>query len=202
MPAKNTLKQYLENTFYHVYNRGVEKREIFLDEQDYRVFIDRLRKYLDPDYTTGPGERYGKYMRNEVELIAYCLMPNHFHLLVRQVTPTAMEELMRRVMTAYSMYFNLKYARVGSLFQGRYKAVPVVTDEYLMHLSRYIHLNPCKSSSNADPQSSLRFYLHSSPAWVNPAPVLELFSNKADYAQFMNDNSKDTTTLLGGLTFD
>lgn len=152
MPARNIVKTYIENGYYHAYNRGVEKRNIFLDEQDYSVFLHFLKQYLSPPqrkgiYLTMTGldlvrPRPIQTLYDEIDLLAYCLIPNHYHLLLEQKTIDGMTKLLRRLCTSYSMYFNKKYDRVGSLFQGTYKAALIDRDEYLLHLSRYIHLNP------------------------------------------------------------
>jgi putative transposase len=147
MPSKNSVKPYLEEGVYHIYNRGVEKRDIFLDRGDYLVFLGYLRKYLSPPDIVDklpPSHQMRLILKNlchEVDLYAYCLMPNHFHLLIRQHTPDAMTKFLRRISTAYVGYFNDKYSRTGGLFQGKYKAVLVERDDYLMHLSKYIHTN-------------------------------------------------------------
>ncbi len=155
MPARNRVKIFLENALYHVYNRGVEKRVIFLDDQDFRVFLSFIRAYLCPPQSTplvhpvtqvtgsDPVRlRPLKSFFGEISLLAYCLMPNHFHLLLRQSPKDAMTRFIRALCTSYAMYFNKKYERVGTLFQGTYRAIRVYEDAYLLHLSRYIHLNP------------------------------------------------------------
>ncbi len=163
MPSKNIIKTYIENGFYHIYNRGVEKRKIFLDEQDYRVFLSYLKIYLSPkeesikdilntkDRSSSNFEIKNKNITeiytlnnfyNRIDLICYVLMPNHFHLELRQHGKKDIETFMRSLITKYSKYFNKKYNRVGPLFQGRYKAVLIQNTEYLLHLSKYIHLNP------------------------------------------------------------
>src|SRR3972149_1117232 len=83
-----------------------------------------------------------KTFHKSLELLSYCLMPNHFHLLVKQVAKTSMESFIHSLLLRYSMYFNKKYDRVGPLFQGRFKGVLIDNDSYLLHLTRYIHLNP------------------------------------------------------------
>ncbi|MEK7544352.1 MAG: transposase [Patescibacteria group bacterium] len=113
--------------FYHVYNRGHNKQTIFYDARDYRRYLKRLGEYL---------------IKHEVTLLAYCLMPNHVHLLLRQDGEEPMDRFIHRLHTAYTMYFNIKYERLGSVFQGRFKAKLIDTDEYLLHVSRYIHINP------------------------------------------------------------
>lgn len=112
---------------YHIYNRGNRKCEIFLDYKDYQRFMRKLLEYAK------------KY---ELQLLSYCLMPTHFHLLVLPQSETAITKLMLSLCTSYSKYFNIRHALVGRLFQERFRAKIVETDEYLLHLSRYIHLNP------------------------------------------------------------
>jgi putative transposase len=113
------------------------------------------------------------------------LMPNHFHLLIYQNEPTAMTRLLRGVCTSYSTYFNKKYRRIGPLFHERYKASRVDRDEYLQHISRYIHLNP--ESYKEWSFSSLPYYLGTKQAaWVRPERILELF-RAGEYASFVSD---------------
>lgn len=141
MPSKYSQKNYIAGGYYHIYNRGVEKRNIFLDDRDYKTFLYFLKQYLSQ-----PELEFKKFKRRslaeEIKLLAYCLMPNHFHLLLRQESERGITKLMRAICTNYAMYFNKRYNREGSLFQGIYKAVLIKNDDYLLHLSRYIHLNP------------------------------------------------------------
>ena len=157
---------------------GVEKRIIFIDDQDYRVFLSYLRAYLSKPIDTplhpitevtglNPvRERQLLSFYGQIVLIAYCLMPNHYHLLLWQSEENSMTKFMQALGTSYSMYFNHRYRRVGSLFQGSYKAVYIDRDEYLLHLSRYMHrnpneltgLNPVKLSEY--PYSSYPYYLN------------------------------------------
>lgn len=154
MPSRNIVRRFTENGIYHVYNRGVEKRNIFLDEQDYAVFLHLLKYYLSPTdpKNVHPLMKFQNFsiirprplanIEKEVNLIEYCLMPNHFHLVLQQISMDGITKLMRRIATTYAIYFNKRYKRVGYLFQGPYKAILVNNDSYLLHLSRYIHLNP------------------------------------------------------------
>lgn len=208
MPAKNSVKQFVENGYYHLYNRGVEKRDIFLDQQDYSVFLNYLKKYLDLKLAKPNQLAY------EIDLLAFCLMPNHFHLLVKQLTLNGITKLMRAVCTKYVMYFNRKYERVGTLFQGKYKAAIISSDEYLLHASRYIHLNPC---SGSDPRyadyeySSYNYYLGKKNAsWVKPQEILNFFKTAQkvgfkdylSYQSFLEDHTKDAKEILGVLALD
>lgn len=224
MPAKNSLKEYLKKSYYHIYyNRGVEKRKIFLDKEDYAVFLSYLKVYLEPpkepekhevrintSFFRGIKRPLNNYSI-EIELHTYCLMPNHFHLLIYQKTEKAIEYFMRSLGTKYSQYFNKKYDRVGYLFQGTYKAVLVETDPYLLHLSRYIHLNPSKETPLKEVYSSYEDYLGKrNTSWVKPQKILEYFksaqrtslSNVLSYQSFVEDYSSDPKEIIGGVTID
>lgn len=212
MPAKNTVKQFIENGYYHVYNRGVEKRNIFLDKQDYAVFLNYLKKYLDPILGSDPLWKR-KSLYQEVELLAFCLMPNHFHLLIKPLTLTGLTKLMRAVCTNYVMYFNAKYERVGGLFQGKYKAALILDEPYLLHLSRYIHLNPYGGSDPLIdyPYSSYGYYLGKrSSAWIKPDEILAFFKTAQktslkdclSYESFVEDYKEDPEEFLGELTLE
>lgn len=179
MPARNTVKQYRNNAFYHVYNRGAGGRNIFLDDADRRKFISLLERHLLP--SDDPNSPYILY---DVEIVAYCLMDNHFHLLLFQKDdPSAITGLMRSLSTAYSMYFNLRHKDKGHLFQGVYKASDINNDPYLMHISRYIHLNPRSYKTYA--WSSLRYYLGDTNPLIHPERLPQL--TPYEYEQFLED---------------
>ena len=133
--------------FYHIYNRGTEKRNIFVSKNDYRRFILLLyhcnntsNVILRLDKQLGPNSREEIL----VDICAYCLMPNHFHLLIREKTEGGISRFMQKLATGYTMYFNKRHDRNGVLFQGKFKATHVDKDEYLKYLVAYIHLNPVK----------------------------------------------------------
>lgn len=228
MPHKHTVKTYVKNGYYHIYNRGVEKRIIFQDNDDYTTFLYLLKYYLSPEFQTLklPHETIESYklirprplvnLSEEVNLIAYCLMPNHFHLLINQITIDGMTKLMRRLSTTYVMYFNKKYERVGPLFQGKYKASRIKEDSYLLHLSRYIHLNPEELLTRSDlvsyPYSSYPYYLGLKKAtWIKPHIVLNFFKKKDyllnlksfnSYKKFVEENPDDPKETVGTLSLD
>lgn len=219
MPSKNTIKTYVAGGYYHVYNRGVEKRNIFLDDQDYRVFLHLLKYYLSPldKQTEHPlinlqgfilvRPRPLANLEAEIELLAFCLMPNHFHLLIRQITIDGMSKLLRRILTTYSMYFNRRYKRVGHLFQGIYKAVLVDKDEYLLHLSRYIHLNPTELTGFNPVNylySSYAYFLRKKWAkWLKPDFILSYFdSRKEQYKDFIESYTQNSKESLGTIAID
>ncbi|OGZ08427.1 MAG: hypothetical protein A3C93_01415 [Candidatus Lloydbacteria bacterium RIFCSPHIGHO2_02_FULL_54_17] len=136
--------------YYHVYNRGVEKRDIFTSEEDRKRFQRLLylcngEKPIIYRLVQGP-TLYSKDMGKKMTAVgAYVLMPNHFHVLLKETKEGGITEFMRKLTTGYTMYFNKKYDRVGHLFQGIFKAQHVSRDEYLKYLFAYIHLNPVKS---------------------------------------------------------
>jgi len=217
MPSKNTIKNYIENGFYHIYNRGVEQRIIFNDELDYTMFLSYLKNYLIPPYKnqTRPIRRSDLY--EKIKLLAYCLMPNHFHLLIEQSNSTSIISFMRCLSNAYTNYFNRRNNRVGPLFQGRYKAVLVTEDPYLLHLTRYIHLNPCELSPIY--RSDLLKYSYSSYAeylgrrktsWIHSEEILAFFKtakrpNLKDilsYQSFVEDSMENPRAIIKDLTLD
>lgn len=214
MPSKNSIKQYAEDSYYHIYNRGVEKRAIFLDSQDYYVFLSYLKNYLLPknekeleEKLANPQTSYKekdkilKLLRlnnfaEEIDLLAYCLMPNHFHFQVKQRNQSSMDKFMNSIGTRYSMYFNRKYKRVGPLYQDVYKAVMITTDEQLLHLTRYIHQQALALQGDAwergmreQPSSYLEYTSQRHTEWVKPQEILSFFSKinqTLSYEVFVN----------------
>lgn len=123
--------------FYHIINRGIEKRNIFKQKVDYLKFLEYLKRYKD---------------KFDWIIYCYCLLPNHFHLLI-QTKEHPLGLIMKSLQTAYGVYFNKKYKRVGPVFAGRYKSIICQKDEYLQQVSKYIHLNPVKANLSNSPLS-------------------------------------------------
>ncbi len=204
MPAKNSVKQFVENGCYHVYNRGVEKRNIFSDKQDYGVFLSYMKEYLNP---TGSDPHP---LASQLTLFSFCLMPNHFHLLIKQSSVDGITKLIRAVCTRYVMYFNKKYDRVGTLFQGKYKAILVDSDNYLLHLSRYIHLNPRSDPKQYEYSSYAHYLKENRSNWLNTSEILNYFNssrntnlkNYLSYESFIDDYKLETELLLGNLMLE
>ncbi|KKU83817.1 hypothetical protein A2973_05540 [Candidatus Gottesmanbacteria bacterium RIFCSPLOWO2_01_FULL_49_10] len=222
MAAKNSVKEFVDRGIYHIYNRGVEKRIIFIDDQDRAVFLSYLKTYLlpkddaalrailaNPTSSSKQKDQTLKLLRlnnfaDSITLLAYCLMPNHFHLLVKQTEATTIDRFMNSFGVRYSMYFNRKYRRVGPLFQGLYKAVLVTTDEQLLHLTRYIHRNPIALASQDTllqnyNYSSYPQYLGLTPtAWVHSEDILGYFqkSGRRGYQKFVEGISEETYAPL------
>lgn len=177
------LSGLAEGVYYHVYNIGVEKRVIFNDEQDYEVFLTYLEDYLttpaDRESTKKTFTVHGRTFRgtphqpknyfNAIELTAYSLTPNHFHLLINQKIKGSLESFIRSLCTRYSMYFNKKYSRTGSLFEGPYKSIRIESPGQLVLLTRYIH------SHSPDKYSSLPEYSGKRmTSWVNTEVIHSL----------------------------
>lgn len=187
MPSRNITKDYITHSYYHIYNRGVNKQTIFHDDQDYQVFLGLLKRYLSKTTQKDTYGRDGVTFYDDIELLAFCLMPNHYHLLIYvNERPRAMSELMRRIGTSYTMYYNKKYQRVGNLFQSRFKASRITNEPYLLHISRYIHRNP-QDYYNWQ-YSSYPYYIKNWVAeWVRPQKIYDLYE-WGTYEDFVNDH--------------
>lgn len=169
MPSKYVVRSFAKDNYYHVFNRGIESKKIFKEEKDYRIFLYYMFVYLSSpnkiqaSYPQIPINLQTRNLNRELSLLAYCLMPNHFHFLFKQLSSDAISKFMKQLINAYTLYFNNKYNRIGSLFQGRFKAVLIGKDEVLLHISRYIHLNPLVAKVTDDIEnyqwSSLKDYL-------------------------------------------
>ncbi|MBI5358470.1 transposase [Candidatus Amesbacteria bacterium] len=205
MASRNSVKDYIPNSYYHIYNRGVEQRKIFMDEQDYSVFLSYLQTYLSPvdidnleevlsspNSTPKEKDKALKLLKlknysEDLDLVCYALMPNHFHLLIQQ-REVVINSFANSLGTRYAMYFNRKYKRKGVLFQDVYKAVLVQSEEQLLHLSRYIHNNPIKASSLSLPSSLPEYLGERKTNWIKTNHILDYFSlskQKFTYRNFM-----------------
>jgi putative transposase len=212
MPGKNCLKTYIENGYYHIYNRGVEKRAIFQDDQDYAVFISYLKEYLLPKDETKlrlssadphiSGIQKDKFLKTlnlknynqDIMLLAYCLMPNHFHFFLKQNNPESISKFMRSLCTRYVIFFNRKYQRVGSLFQDVYKAVLINNESQFIHISRYIHKQAADFQGDSleinHPCSFPEYIGIRHTPWIHPEEILDLFSKtnpELDYQNFVRE---------------
>jgi len=216
------------NEIYHIYNRGVEKRKIFLDDEDRFRFIHDLFEFND----INPVPNLTYYFKSQfkevglpkiereprkllVEILAFCLMPNHFHLMVKQKIDGGITLFMRKLGTGYVNYFNQKYKRVGPLFQGKYKIVHLCQDAHFLYLPYYIHLNPLelvipewKEKGTKDIKKVMRFleqYRWSSfpdyidhknfPSVTQRNFLLKLFDGPENYR-------KDTIKWIGDTNID
>ena len=150
------FKNFTEREIYHVYNRGTNKEILFRDKQDHRAFLFRLGLALGiksevlnkNEITKSPKSRVRitKSPAGLFKLHSFCLMPNHFHLLIEQTSDIPISSLIQKICTSFSMYINKKYKRVGHLFQGNFKSVLIESNPQLMWATSYIHMNPVKSN--------------------------------------------------------
>ncbi len=138
--------RFIKGEYYHIYNRGVDKRSIFKDPQDLLRFIKSMGEFNTVETFGGIYNiSFQKELRGStsklVSFIAYCLNQNHYHFILQPLVEDGIKKIMHRLSTGYTMFFNEKYNRSGSLFQGRYKAVHIETSEQLLHSSVYVNLN-------------------------------------------------------------
>lgn len=194
MPYRIT--PFVNGEFYHLYTRGIEKQNTFADKRDYSHFVEALFYY----HIQNPKPKFSTHRRTKVfpidsskrivDIISYCLMPNHFHLLIKQLKDGGISELMRKLLLSSTKYRNTKYNHQGSLFQVPFKAAHIETDEQLIHVSRYIHLNPLVSllvkDLNFYPWSSYLDYkgLRDNPQ-VKKNEILSFFKSPKAYEKFV-----------------
>lgn len=189
----------VNNEVYHIFNRGSDKRNIFLLQKDYRRFIKTFYYYQfegpKPKLSELSKNRFIKFNPTQssklVEILTYCLMPNHFHFLVKQLKTDGISIFMSQLANSYTKYFNRKFKRIGSLLQGTFKSVIVKTDGQLIHVSRYIHINPVVAGIVSKPQyhqwSSYAEYANGSDGHCSTDLILSLFSSRKEYCKFTED---------------
>ena len=209
---------------YHVLNRGVDKRTIFEDKQDYFRFIHDLYEFNDQERSElnyykfrdyGANGKIAKAEKKDkkllVDILAFCLMPNHYHLMLSPRVEKGIPQFMQKIGMGYSKYFNQKYKREGTLFQGRHKHILISNDAHFLHLPFYIHFNPLdltypewRKNKVSDPKKALEFlksYRWSShldylgiknfPSILNMKPLMEIFGNNKDYEKLVENYLKD-----------
>lgn len=190
---------------YHVFNRGIERRDIYINKKDYERALKLIKFYRHKDIPIRFSQMYQQPLdiRNKilkkiyqsekiVEILSFCLMPNHFHFLLKQKLEKGIATFISNITNAYTKYFNTRNNRVGPLLQGTFKAVLVETDEQLIHLSRYIHLNPVVSSVITEerldsyPWSSYSEYLGLSHNNISDKDfILKMFRSVQHYKEFV-----------------
>ena len=193
-------KEILQNNeHYHIFNRGVDKRDIFMDEED----IYRFFQSMDEFNTTEPiGSLYENAFYKDtplktankklVNFISYCLNPNHFHFVLEQIAENGISYFMKRLCGGYVWYFNNKYKRNGSLFQGKFKAKHINTNDYLLHVATYVNLNDQvhqlgDSVAKFKIKSSWEVYMKVKTNFCKKDIVLNQFKTTKDYEVFAKD---------------
>lgn len=201
---------FANQKFYHIYNIGIEKRIVFENQYDIQRFLNTLVYYTNKKQKPRFSFRNRETAKKEnavsssdlVEIIAYCLMPNHFHLLLKQVSGGGISNFLSKVTNSYTKYFNKKHRRSGPLFQGTFKAVQVNSNEELASLSRFIHLNPLVGSIVKDlskfPFSSFLEYTNSSEgSFCKKEYILKRFKNPQEYGQFVLNTDDYEKSIKG-----
>lgn len=214
MPSVYYQRNFYPTCYYHIYNRGAHQRLLFHDARDYNTFTQILRYYLLHPVGTPPSiiNRRQNKVTNLVEktsipaqlpyrLLAYCLMPNHFHLMLQQVDEKiTISNLMRRLSIGYAMYYNSRYHHSGTILQGRYKNILIENEMQWLYLTKYIHRNPAHNKQSYElcnqdlahyPYSSYQNYLGTrSEDWVKTSDVLSRYGNNPyeEYREFVQDS--------------
>jgi len=193
--------------YYHVYNRGNNRQNIFFERENYLFFLRRLRKYLigDTQGQTSEVSETSEVLR-WTTIVAYCLMPNHFHLLVCP-HDDELSRRMQRFSISYTKAMNKRYDRVGALFQGQFQAVHVDRNEYLLHLSRYFHLNPVEAGLVKCPEdwefSSYRDYIGLRKGTLpTPDIILSQFATPKAYREFVESYQPSDRDVIVHLLFE
>ncbi|HEY4519326.1 MAG TPA: transposase [Candidatus Paceibacterota bacterium] len=162
--------QITAGEIYHVYNRGVDKRKIFMDDNDHLRFIHDLFEFNDEDKTLNNGFRFNssaiatgqQYLKQRkllVEILVFALMPNHYHMLLKPCNDTGVSRFLKKVNGGYAQYFNKKYGRSGTLFESKFKAIRLENDAHFIHMPYYIHANPLDIISSEWREGRLKNHL-------------------------------------------
>ncbi|MGB0889002.1 MAG: transposase [Solirubrobacterales bacterium] len=186
MPRLHTRQRKRANTSYHVYSRGNAGQRVFNDRCDRREFIGLFKRYLSTVEHLRPNGKPYDSLIGRLTLIAYCLMPNHFHLVIHQIDRDALELLMRRVLTAYTKYFNNRHGRTGALFQHEYRSKPIHDVEQMKSTIAYVHDNHWEGPNHEF--ASHRYYVGSAadrPTWLDVGAGLAVFGGATAYATYM-----------------
>jgi REP element-mobilizing transposase RayT len=183
MPRRTT--DFAPGHTYHIYNRGAGKQKIFREPENYHYLLRSIRRYTK---------------QLDLSPIAYCLMPNHYHLLLRQDGDESAGKLAWLTFNKYAKAFNKRYDRTGTLFEGRYQSIHVDRTDYLLHLCRYIHANPVKAGLVSRPEewpfsNYLEWVGLRDGVLVDRRFVEETFPRSGDYRQFVADYLEDPATL-------
>ncbi len=184
------LNPSFKDNYYHVYNRGNNKEPIFFEEKNYFYFLSKIENAFE----------------DKIDIVAYCLMPNHYHLITHLKQDGFLELAMQKISTGYSRAINKSYNRTGHLFQGRFKNKLIPDNEYLLHLSRYIHRNPLRAGlvNNLDEWkfSSYPMYIGKIKSLlIKPEIIMSQFKLPGEYARFVSEFQQDQNYYLKDLLF-
>lgn len=176
-----SMNFYYKNTFHHLYNRGVERNKIFLDEGDYQYFLKKLRKYKE---------------ECSINMNCYCLLPNHFHLFVKQMTDDfPIGRFISNLTNSYTKGINKKYGRAGVLFEGRTSNRLITDDDYFWELCKYILTNPVKAGLVNKPEdwkysSARKYFGIAEDFFTDEKEILNKFKSPNEFISFINEKGK------------
>ncbi len=205
---------FAEGEFYHVYNRGTDKRDVFVDEDDYARFFESMVEFnvshpIGSLFELSFRKRHqlgGSTSKEDngsheklVNIIAYCLNSNHYHFVLQQVSEKGIEKFMQRLGTGYTMYFNKKNERSGALFQGKFKAVHISSNAYLLHVSAYVNLNNrVHQLGGSTSKSSWAEYAKSDVVGIcKKDDILGQFRRPEEYVDFAENSLQGTLARRG-----
>lgn len=206
-------KEFAPGTIAHIFNRGNNKEKIFFDEQDYKAFLFRLGLTLGFDAQELQKEKLFSLPHSRIRIVGvnksdfklhvFCLMPNHFHLVIEQINDVPISKLILKLCTSYAMYFNKKYNRVGNVFQDAFKAMPIEGDPQLMWTLAYIHMNPVKDGMVKSPEkyewSSYKDYIgERNLQIINTDLFIDLFGDKNSFKKETLNYLKDENNMSRG----
>lgn len=212
MPARNVIKSYVPEGYYHLYNRCQEGQTLFKTERDYAVFTRLLKRYLAPEYKINPLTQLKNpsSVSDIIDLISFSLMPTHFHFLVKQHANDGITKFSRAVITSYALYYKSAYGHQGSLFRGKLRGILIDGESYLLHLSRYIHRNALHLLSPGMPLVSYPYSSYANfigmkrDSWIKPGEILNYFckNNRTLSYQSFVEEEQDYVDYLTGITLE
>ncbi len=206
-----------EGEFYHIYNRGTDKRNIFSDQEDVDRFFQSMSEFntmnpIGSIYENSRLKLKGKNKDNSdsklVDFVTYSLVENHYHFILKQISKKGIEKFIQRLGNGYTKYFNNKHKRSGALFQGKYKAKHIDSDDYLLHLSVYVNLNQ-RIHQFGHPMSKLRLYSswgeytgESNNKICEKSIILDRYNSRKEYIKFAESSLQDIISRKNKLKDD
>ena len=207
---------FVTSEYYHIFNRGVDHSAVFRNSRDYQFFLSCLEFY----HYREPSLRFSAFRRMNIHVaditlsrmeqsgvnasvLAYAFMPNHFHLLIREEHENGIHRFLFKALNSFAKYLNTKHKRVGPVFQGNFQAVHIDTDEQLLHVSRYIHLNPVVSgitsmnSLETYPWTSFPYYVGTMQGWINTSEIIGMIGSIESYRSFVSEQEGYARMLSG-----
>ena len=198
--------EFANNEYYHIYNRGVDKRDVFCEKEDYLRFLKSMREFNNNLSDSQKGyikrivpekkrfnlgyPRLNLFFSPLVEIICFCLNLNHYHIILKQLADGGITQFMRKLGTGYTMFFNKKYNRSGSLFQGRYKSIHIDNNEYILWLSGYVNgnseIHKITKAENYKWCSYQDYLGKRNGTLCNKKIILSQFKNTEEYKNYVN----------------